>query len=135
MSDVPSAALTSVPGAGTARRGPRYHFVVPESERVFEHDPHKLTLVPLRVGEELEAGEIATKAKGDANIAFMNEQVRRSVVAIDDKPVNWAGADAEWLERCGPKIRALARHACSLVNAPSASGSSDFLASVQIETV
>ena len=117
----------------TAAR-PRHTFRVPESERVYDTDPTTITVSPLRVSEVLDASNVAMKAQGDGQMALSNELIRRSVVAINGKAVDWSSPlDAEWYERCGPKVRSLALRAYNKVNGPSDKGAEDFLDSETID--
>lgn len=115
---------------------PRYTFTIPEEERVYLTDPHTFTVTHTRVSDEIEAGKIA-RALGGAEDLVLLEKVRRSVVEVDGKPVDWgAPGGAEWIERCSPQAREfvlLGYQAAHSLKKGSVSRAA-FLASMQVRT-
>ncbi len=75
---------------------PRFSLVIPESFRLFETDPKKVTFVPLTMGQEADA----FKAAEAGRVAPILELIRRSVEKVNDKT-----PDGLWLENSSPKIR------------------------------
>lgn len=111
---------------------PRFTFEVPPKARLYETDPFQLTLTPLRVSDDLEATAIA--AVSGYNAATLQlEQLRRSVVAVDGKPVDWSQpGGAEWIERTSPAVRELAIKAYNKIHTPAKDDADAFLASMKV---
>jgi len=97
---------------------PSYRFTVPEQARQFPTDPKSFSMRPITANEERRANEVAEGAK--TPLAY--ELLRQAVHEIDGQ--------AEWVERCGPKVRQLAFEAFARVNRPDESDTNAFLASM-----
>lgn len=113
----------------------RFTYTIPESERAFETDPHTVTLVPLRVSEEMEAKKLAGASRGgDRDTKEVMELMRRAVVAVDGKPVDWASPlGPEWLEQCSPQVRLRVLRAYNDVHVPKEENDADFFGSRIVE--
>lgn len=124
--------MSGMPAAPTIER-PRKTFVVPAKCRVFAADPSKVTLVPITAREEMDGARAAIARGGGTDAALTHELCRRSVVAIDDKPINWGDAGTttapEWIDATSPQFRRLLASAFLDVNRPNAADEADFLAS------
>lgn len=106
---------------------PRYTFDVPEDSRVYETDPKTITFVPIRVRDEQDAVKLAETGKN-----LGDELLRRSVVALDDKPVDWNTGGDGWIERVSPKTLELARLGYQDVNENRPSAKVGFLGSKRV---
>lgn len=127
MSDAPTTL------AGLKDDRPRFTFPIPESDRLYSTDPKSVTMVPLRISQEQDALKASRAATGSES-GYLNEALRRCVVAIDGKPVNWNEGGAEWLEKCSPKVRSRLRTtAFDHIHMPDPAADADFLAQVQVE--
>jgi hypothetical protein len=116
---------------------PRFTFTIPPEERAYPTDPTRVTLVPLRVSEEMEAEKVAMAGPRDADMETLRglELVRRAVVAIDGKPVNWSSPlGPEWLERCSPQVRSRVRQAYNRVHMPREKNDAGFFDSMVVES-
>lgn len=116
---------------------PKFTFDIPAEERLFPTDPSSITLVPLRVSEEMEADKVAMAGPRDADVETLRglELIRRAVVMIDGKAVNWASPlGAEWLERCSPPVRSRVRQAYNRVHMPRVKNDDDFFGSMRVES-
>jgi len=110
---------------------PRHTFKVPEKSRQFPTDPKSITFVPIRVQDEQDAMKVA-EAKGSP-AAFQPELVRRSVVAVDGRAIDWGAGDDAWFDNCSAKVRELVYKAYRKVNENEAEETAAFLASLVIE--
>lgn len=125
----------TIPAGGIpADDRPLFDFTIPEQDRVYPTDPKMVTLVHVRIRDELDAAKISG-AQGTGVSGTLVELVRRSVVEIDGKPVDWgAPGGAEWLERASPPARARIMDAYHEVHAPPSGeeGKKAFLASKKV---
>jgi len=95
------AALTS--GQKLADNRPRFTFPIPQEARLFETDPTSITLVPLRISDEIDAAKAADTKGGHLGY----ECARRAVVALNEKPVDWGKNEDIWLDQASPTVREL----------------------------
>lgn len=123
-----------MPENQTVLARPETRFEIPESSRTYPTDPKSVTMRPLTLREEMEA-EKAAAAMGGTRRAEAAELVRRMVVAVDDKPVDWGSTGPngpEWYERCSPKVRDIIAGAYLPLNVPSEEERQAFLASRRV---
>jgi len=112
---------------------PRYTYKVPDSKRSAAGDPHTVTLVALRVSEEIECEALAA-AKSGSEPVWLTEAIRRSVVAVDGKPIDWSSPGGpEWYERTSAPVRNLIKKAFKRVNTAGEAAERDFLGSESVE--
>lgn len=130
MSDtpVPVPATPAPKGAN-----PRVTRTIPESARALPGDPQKLTFALLTLDQEIDAGKVA-EAAGGGNARLTSELTRRSVVAVDGKPIDWSGTDPEWLDRASPKVRQLAFKGFIATNRTTDDEDAAFLASETVSS-
>ena len=122
MPDAPLPADSKPP------KGVTTTYTVPESARALAGDPRTLTYAMISLDMELDAGKVADSMGGGTNRLAI-ELTKRSVVAVDGKPVSWEGTDPDWFDRASPKVRELALRGFARVNRSSLKEDSDFLAS------
>lgn len=121
----------TMPTGMPADTRPRFEFDVPETARMYPEDPRKVVMVPLRVSDDLEASAIAQARSFNAAVLTL-EQIRRSVVAIDGKQIDWAvPGGAEWIERTSPPLRDLLIKAYNKIHTAPEDASKAFLASMK----
>lgn len=130
MADTILTQLASM-GAAPVDSRPRHKFTIPEKSRQFPTDPKSITFVPIRVEDEQDALKVA-EAKGSPR-SFQTELVRRSVVAVDGKPIDWSKGDDSWLEKASPKVREFVYLGYRKVNENEAEEKDAFLGSLEIE--
>jgi hypothetical protein len=130
MADVIATKLAAIDAPKQDNR-PRYKYSIPEKSRQFPTDPKSVTFVPLRVEDEQDALKVA-EAKGSTR-SFQAELVRRSVVALDGKTINWEKGDDAWLERVSPKVRELIYIGYRKANENADEEKAAFLAGEEIE--
>jgi len=112
----------------------RYTYKVPETARRRATDPRTVTMVDVRLSDEEEADKVASAA-GGGDLKFTNELIRRSVVEIDGKPVDWsAPGGPEWLERTSAPVRNLIKKAFARVHRSDKGDEDAFLASESVLT-
>lgn len=111
---------------------PRTTFTLPDAARG-PTDPKRLTYEPISLEMELDANKVATALGGGA-ARLTVELTKRSVVAVDGKPVSWEGEDPEWLEKASPKAREFAFRGFARVNRTSNEDDVAFLASEVVES-
>lgn len=125
----------NVPGMPGDDR-PRFTFTIPAEERLYPTDPREITLVPLRVSQEMEADKLAMAGPKDADVDSLRlmELLRRAVVKVDGVAVNWASPlGPEWLERASPPVRARVAQAYNRVHMPRGKNDADFFGSMRVE--
>lgn len=99
---------------------PETTYTVPEDSRQLQTDPKKLTIRLWSTGQEMDA----LRAAGGSNLNY--EILQRSVIAIDDSPVD-QGSD--FMGKWSPKMRQLAAEAINRLSLPTDKERSDFFAS------
>jgi hypothetical protein len=106
-------------------------YTLPDSVRALPTDPRTLTYALLTVEQEIDAERAA---QGGGTAATTRELVKRSVVAVDGRAIDWAGTDPEWYDRASPKVREQATRGFIRVNRTSGKEDADFLASEAVES-
>jgi hypothetical protein len=110
---------------------PRFEFKIPEKARLYPTDPKFGVMTTLRVSDELEATAIAQSKNFNPSVMKL-EQLRRAVLEIDGKPIDWgAPGGAEWIERTSPPVRELLEKGFNQIHVPEEDVVKDFLASIQ----
>lgn len=92
-------------------------------------DPTTILVAELTLEQEEDADRASS-----SNKSLGTELVKRAVVAVDGRPIDWAGEGPEWFDRASPKIREFATIAFRKVNRTTATEDEAFLASAVVKS-